>query len=168
MRSAAFYLPGWLAALIFVGAVVTNTIDPADTDANSYAITIGFVAIGLLLVLSGLVLGRHAAWTLAGLSGWAAATVLVSDEHSILAALLAFVVAAALFAGVVRLQMYAFAVVGCLIVLSIWPWALYQILDSALGVAVGLVAAGCVLIGSAVVLARRRRTMAPSGDAAEV
>ena len=84
---------------------------------------------------------------------------LISAEHSILAALLAVVVAALLFAGVVRLQMYAFAVVGCLIVLSIWPWALYQILDSALGVAVGLVAAGCVLIASAVALARRRRAL---------
>ncbi len=70
--------------------------------------------------------------------------------------------AAALFVGVVRLQLYGFAVVGCLLVLSIWPWALYQILDSALGVAVGLVAAGCVLIASAVVLARRRRALTPS------
>ena len=58
--------------------------------------------------------------------------------------------------GVVRLKEYAFAIVGCLIVLSMWPVALYQILDTALGVALGLVAAGCVLILSAVVLARRR------------
>ena len=159
VRSAAFYLPAWPAALIFVRAAVVNNINVSDTDALTYATAIGFVGIGLLLVLSGLVLGRHAAWTLAGLSGWAAATVLISAEHSILAALLAVVVAALLFAGVVRLQMYAFAVVGCLIVLSIWPWALYQILDSALGVAVGLVAAGCVLIASAVALARRRRAL---------
>jgi hypothetical protein len=73
------------------------------------------------------------------------------------------VVAAALFVGVVRLQLYGFAVVGCLLVLSIWPWALYQVLDSAFGVAVGLVAAGCVLIAAAVLLTRLRRR---SGTAA--
>ena len=105
------------------------------------------------------------AWTLAGLSGWAATIPLVALEHSYLALAVATVVAAALFVGVVRLQIYAFAVVGCLIVLSMWPVALYQILDSALGVALGLVAAGCVLIASAVVLARvRRRPLLAGGE----
>ena len=84
-------------------------------------------------------------------------------EHSYVAVGLATLVAAALFVGVVRLQMYALAVVGCLLVLSIWPWALDQILDSALGVAVGLVAAGCVLITAAVVLTRLRRRAAVTG-----
>ena len=85
-------------------------------------------------------------------------TTLMVYDHPYLAAGLATVLSAALFVGVVRLQLYGFAVVGCLLVLSIWPWALYQVLDSALGVAVGLVAAGCVLIAAAVLLTRLRRS----------
>jgi hypothetical protein len=157
LRSAAFYLPAWVGAMGLVPAVVLNGLDLPEGDALGYAIAGGFLLVGLLLVAAGLLLGRDLGWALAGLSGWAASIPLVAFEHSYLALVVATVVAAALFVGVVRLQMYAFAVVGCLIVLSMWPVALYQILDTALGVALGLVAAGCVLIASAVVLARLRQ-----------
>lgn len=67
-------------------------------------------------------------------------------------------VAAALFVGIVRFQTYAFAIVGCLIVLSIWPVALYQILDTALGIALGLMAARLRADG---ISCRDRQTPAP-------
>jgi hypothetical protein len=157
LRSAAFYLPGWVGAMAFVLAVVQNGLELGEGDALGYAIAGGFLVVGLTVVAAGMLLGREVAWTLAGLSGWAATLPLVGFDHNYLALFVATAVAGALFVGVVRLQEYAFAVVGCLIVLSMWPVALYQILDTALGVALGLVAAGCVLILSAVVLARRRQ-----------
>jgi hypothetical protein len=114
--------------------------------------------VGLALVAAGMLLGGEVAWTLAGLSGWAATLPLVGFGHSYLALAVATADAGALFVGVVLLKKeYAFAIVGCLIVLSMWPVALYQILDTALGVALGLMAAGCVCIRSGVVLARRRQ-----------
>ena len=157
VRSAAFYAPGWVAAMTFAQQFVTQEVQLSDPDQTAYATSGEFLLVGVLLVGCGLLLNRHVGWTLAGLSGWLAALVLTSLEHPYLAIGLATLVAAALFVGLVRLQMYGFAVVGCLLVLSIWPWALYQVLDSAFGVAVGLVAAGCVLIASAVVLTRLRR-----------
>lgn len=157
VRSAAFYAPGWAAAMIFVQAVTNERLDLGESDALAYALAGGFLVVGLLMVGAGLLLSRHVAWTLAGISAWVACLVLMGDEHSYLAMGLATLTAAALFVGVVRRQLYALAVVGCLLVLSIWPWALYQLLDSALGVAVGLVIAGSVLIAAAVVLTRRRR-----------
>ena len=157
LRSVAFYLPGWVGAMAFVPAFVQNGLELPEGDALGYAIAGGFLVVGLALVVAGMLLGREVAWTLAGLSGWAATLPLVGFDHSYLALAVATAVAGALFVGVVRLKEYAFAIVGCLIVLSMWPVALYQILDTALGVALGLVAAGCVLILSAVVLARRRQ-----------
>ena len=162
LRSAVFYAPGWVAIMIFVPAFIDTWLDFGNPDDAGYAMAAGFLLVALVLVLCGLLLRRHVAWTLAGVSAWVASMVLMALEESYLAVGLATVVAAALFVGVVRLQMYALAVVGCLLVLSIWPWALYQILDSALGVAVGLVAAGCVLIAAAVVLTRLRRRAAVS------
>jgi Predicted membrane protein (DUF2157) len=165
IRSAAFYAPGWVAAMIFVQVFVADELDLTSSDAMAYAVAGGFVLVGVLMVGCGLLLGRHVAWTLAGISGLAASLTLMSFDHPYLAVGLATLLAAALFVGVVRLQLYGLAVVGCLLVLSIWPWALYQILESAFGVAVGLVAAGCVLIASAVVLARVRRRATSSTPA---
>jgi hypothetical protein len=49
-------------------------------------------------------------------------------------------------------------VIGWAILLTIWPVSLYRILDDAVGAAIGLVAAaGAVLIGTVIVLSRRRR-----------
>jgi hypothetical protein len=156
LRSAAFYLPAWVGGMVLVPAVVENGFHLPDGDALAYAMAGGFLLIGLVLAAAGALLGREMAWTLAGLSGWAASISLVALEHNYLGLLVATMVAGGLFVAVVRLHRYTFAVVGCLIVLTMWPVTLYQILDTALGVALGLVAAGCVLIAAAVVLARLR------------
>ena len=69
----------------------------------------------------------------------------------------ATIVSAALLTAFVLTRRYPYAVIGCVILLSIWPVSLYRILDDAVGAAIGLIAAGAVLIGSVVVLSRLRR-----------
>jgi hypothetical protein len=72
-------------------------------------------------------------------------------------------VAAALFAAFVRFRSPWYTVIGCLIMLSMWPVGLQRILASAVGVALGLVVAGGVLIAAAAVLSQLRRRGGPAG-----
>jgi hypothetical protein len=70
----------------------------------------------------------------------------------------ATLVAAALLTAFVIARRYPYAVIGCAILLTIWPASLYRILDdNAVGAAIGLVAAGAVLIATVIVLSKRRR-----------
>ena len=125
-------------------------------------IAVGFLLVGLALAASGLLLSRTLAWSFAGLSGWAASIVLQAYPSSgeWLSLVVATAVSAALLAAFVLTRRYAYAVIGCAILLSIWPVSLYRILDDAVGAAIGLVAAGAVLIGIVIVLSRRRRISA--------
>ncbi|HET9647153.1 MAG TPA: hypothetical protein VFP34_02860 [Microlunatus sp.] len=155
LRSGVFLLPGWFGAMgLTIAATSTRDDWPEQTISN--AIALGWLAVAAVFLATGVVLSRQLAWALAGLSAGAATIPLLAFEHSVLALLLGTAVATALLVGMVRLQYPALAVVGCLIVLGVWPVALYQLIDTALGVALGLVVAGCALIGSAVVLARMR------------
>jgi hypothetical protein len=122
-------------------------------------LAVGFLLVGLTLAASGLLLSRTLAWSLAGLSGWAASIVLQMDtpHGEWLSLVLATLVTAALLTAFVLSRRYAYAVIGCAILLSIWPVSLYRILHDAVGAAIGLVAAGAVLIGTVIVLSRRRR-----------
>ena len=52
----------------------------------------------------------------------------------------ATLVSAALLTAFVLTRRYPYAVIGCVILLSIWPVSLYRILDDAVGAAIGLVA----------------------------
>jgi hypothetical protein len=164
LRSGAFLVSGWSGAMLLVCAVVFNVIDDADvigpeSSAVPVHLAIGFLLVGLALAASGLLLSRTLAWSLAGLSGWAASIVLQMDlpQGEWLSLIAATIVAAALLTAFVLTRRYAYAVIGCAILLSIWPVSLYRIVDSALGAAIGLIAAGAVLIGSVVVLSRLRR-----------
>jgi Predicted membrane protein (DUF2157) len=163
LRSGAFLVSGWSGAMLLVCAVVFNLIDTAEANPTSEAIpvhlAVGFLLVALALAGSGLMLSRTLAWSLAGLSGWAASIVLQTDAShgEWLSLVLATVVSAALLTAFVLTRRYAYAVIGCAILLTIWPVSLYRILDDVVGAAVGLVAAGAVLIGTVVVLSRRRR-----------
>jgi len=164
LRSGAFLVSGWSGAMLFVFAVVFNVIDPVETigpDSTAVPVhlAIGFLLVGLALAGSGLLLSRTLAWSLAGLSGWAASIVLQMDapHGEWLSLAVATLVTAALLTAFVLSRRYAYAVIGCAILLSIWPVSLYRILDDAVGAAIGLVAAGAVLIGTVIVLSRRRR-----------
>ena len=164
LRSGAFLVSGWSGAMLLVCAVVFNVLDdarltsPASSAVPVY-LAIGFLLVGLVLAGSGLLLSRTLAWSLAGLSGWAASIVLQMDaaggEWTSL--VVATIVAAALLTAFVLSRRYSYAVIGCAILLSIWPVSLYRIVDSALGAAIGLIAAGAVLIAAVVVLSRLRR-----------
>lgn len=156
VRSAIFYLSAWIGAMGLVLAVVLNGLWLPEGNALGYSLAGGFLAVGVVFALAGLRLGPHLAWTLAGLAAWAATVPLISFQHAGLVLAVTTVTAAALFVAVVRRQMYGPAVVGCLVLLSMWPAALFQILDTALGVALGLVVAGSLLIIAAVVLTSRR------------
>ncbi len=168
LRSGAFLVSGWSGAMLFVCAVVFNVIDvpeagPAEVsspaaEAVPVHLAIGFLLVGLALAASGLVLSRTLAWSLAGLSGWAASIVLQIDppHGEWLSLVVATVVSASLLTAFVMTRRYVYAVIGCVILLSIWPVSLYRILDDAVGAALGLVAAGAVLIGTVIVLSRRK------------
>jgi hypothetical protein len=164
LRSGAFLVSGWSGAMLLVCAVVFNVIDSVETIGPDSAavpvhLAIGFLLVGLALTGSGLLLSRALAWSLAGLSGWAASIVLQMDapHGEWLSLAVATLVTAALLTAFVLSRRYAYAVIGCAILLSIWPVSLYRILDDAVGAAIGLVAAGGVLIGAVIVLSRRRR-----------
>ena len=164
LRSGAFLVSGWSGAMLLVCAVVFNVIDsPGTTGAAPNAVAmhlaVGFLLVGLVLTASGLFLSRTLAWCLAGLSGWATSIALqmVTPHGEWLSLVAATIVSAALLSAFVLTRRYAYAVIGCAILLSIWPVSLYRIIDDAVGAAIGLVAAGAVLISTVVVLSRRRR-----------
>ena len=84
LRSGAFLVSGWSGAMLLVCAVVFNVIDPVGTigpadTAVPVHLAVGFLLVGLTLAASGLLLSRTLAWSLAGLSGWAASIVLQMD-----------------------------------------------------------------------------------------
>jgi len=165
LRSGAFLVSGWSGAMLLVCAVVFNVIDPVETTgpestAVPAQLAVGFLLVGLILAVSGLLLSRTLAWSLAGLSGWTASVVLQMDapHGEWLSLIAATLVAAALLTAFVIARHYAYAVIGCAILLTIWPASLYRILDdNAVGAAIGLVAAGAVLIATVIVLSKRRR-----------
>jgi len=160
-RSGAFIVSGWSGGMLLVCAVVFNLIDSAGemypTGVAAY-LALGFLLVGLVLAASGFLVSRTLAWSLAGLSGWAASIALQGATNGDwLSLLAATVVSAALLTAFVQTRRYAFAVIGCAILLSIWPVSLYRIVDNAVGAAIGLVAAGAVLIGTVIWLTRRSR-----------
>jgi hypothetical protein len=161
LRSGAFLVSGWSGGMLLVCAVVFNLIDtPVGVDPAKEAayLAAGFLLVAVALAGSGLLLSRTLAWSLAGLSGWAASIAIQGAAHGEwLSLLCATVVTAALLTAFVQTHRYVFAVIGCAILLSIWPVSLYRIIDNAVGAAIGLVSAGAVLIGTVIWLTRRRR-----------
>jgi hypothetical protein len=159
LRSGAFLVSGWSGGMLLACAVVFDLIDTpfgADPAKEAAYLAVGFLLVGSALAASGLLLSRTLAWSLAGLSGWAASIALQGAANGEwLALIAATVVTAALLTAFVQTHRYAFAVIGCAILLSIWPVSLYRILDDAVGAAIGLVAAGTVLIATVIWLSRR-------------
>jgi hypothetical protein len=166
LRSAACLLAGWVGAMVFVVALVSKLTAPEHLHM-AVLVAAGFGVVVCVLGLAGSLRHRTAAWVLAGLSGWAASAALLSTQPPIRAAyaclLVATVVSAALFVAFVRLRSPWYAVIGCLIMLSMWPIGLQRILASAVGVALGLVVAGGMLIAAAAVLSQLRRRGVHSG-----
>jgi hypothetical protein len=161
LRSGAFLVSGWSGGMLLVCAVVFELIEtPIGVEPTKEAayLAVGFLLVAVALAGSGLLLSRTLAWSLAGLSGWAASIALQGAANGEwLSLICATVVTAALLTAFVQTHRYVFAIIGCAILLSIWPVSLYRIVDNALGAAIGLVAAGAVLIGAVIWLTRRQR-----------
>jgi Predicted membrane protein (DUF2157) len=161
LRSGAFLVSGWSGGMLLAGAVVFNLIDSpvgADPGREAAYLAVGFLLVGLALAASGVLLSRTLAWSLAGLSGWAASIALQGAPNGEwLSLLAATVVSSGLLTVFVQTHRYVFAVIGCAILLSMWPVSLYRILDDPVGAAIGLIAAGAVLIATVIWLTRRRR-----------
>jgi hypothetical protein len=161
VRSGAFLVSGWSGAMLLVCAVVFDLIETqvgVEPTKEAAYLAVGFLLVAVALAGSGLLLSRTLAWSLAGLSGWAASIALQGAANGEwLSLLCATVVTAALLTAFVQTHRYVFAIIGCAILLSIWPVSLYRIVDNAVGAAIGLVAAGAVLIGTVIWLTRRRR-----------
>jgi hypothetical protein len=164
LRSGAFLVSGWSGGMLLACAVVFNLIDTpvgADPAREAAYLAVGFFLVALALAASGVLLSRTLAWSLAGLSGWAASIALQGAPNGEwLSLLAAAVVSSGLLTVFVQTHRYVFAVIGCAILLSMWPVSLYRILDDAVGAAIGLIAAGAVLIATVIWLTRRRRTSA--------
>jgi hypothetical protein len=161
LRSGAFLVSGWSGGMLLACAVVFNLIDTsvgADPAREAAYLAVGFLLVALALAASGVLLSRTLAWSLAGLSGWAASIALQGAPNGEwLSLLAATVVSSGLLTAFVQTHRYVFAVIGCAILLSMWPVSMYRIVDDAVGAAMGLIAAGAVLIATVIWLTRRRR-----------
>lgn len=161
LRAGAFVVSGWSGGFLLALSFVLNFLGErtgSELDL-ARALAVAFIGLGVITGAIGFVLARTLSWSLAGVSGWAAGLsfLLAQQTSAWFALLIATVTAALLLAGFIEGRRYVLAVLGCLILLSLWPAGLYQIFESALGVAIGLIAAGAVLIIAVVVLSRRSR-----------
>jgi hypothetical protein len=167
LRAGALLVSGWSGGMLLVTAVITDQFE--GSDSGEVYLAVGFLVVGAVLAVVGFVLSRRLAWSLAGLSSWvSAATWLAAPvQGEWVALIVATLVSGLLLFAFVRTRAYSLAVIGCLVLLTLWPTCLYEIFESALGVATGLIAAGGVLIATVVVMSRLRRvhagsTMSPS------
>lgn len=146
----------FLAPLVIGGYAITVDVATRFETFSSWQMAIGLGLMALLCAGSGWLVNRSLSWSVAGLVGWTATGTLIDTQLGPWGALTgSTVVAALLFLAFVRRNTHATAVVGSLIVLTMWPACLSQIFGASVGVALGLVAAGTVLITVVVVLSRR-------------
>ena len=162
LRAGALLVSAWSGGMLLAIAVVTDHFD--ESARGEVYLAVAFLVVGVVLAVVGFLLSRTLAWSLAGLSGWASASLwLAAPVHGEWYALvMATSVSGLLLFAFVRTRAYSLAVIGCLVLLTLWPTCLYEIFHSALGVPTGLIAAGGVLIATVVVMSRQRRAHAVS------
>jgi hypothetical protein len=118
----------------------------------------GFILVAIILALLGLVRDRVMAWSLAGAAVFSSSMCwLVQDHGEAMALAVGTAGSAALLVAYGRHRASAYAVVGCSILLVVWPTALYQLTDNLAGVAIGLVVASVVLFFAVLLLSRHQR-----------
>jgi len=143
--------------------VITADVLTPDTGsaANSAGIAgTGFILVAFVLVMLGLVRDQVTAWSLAGAAMFSSSICwLIQERGEIMALAVGTAGPAALLVAYGRGRHSAYAVVGCAILLVIWPTALYQLTDNMAGVAVGLVIASGVLLLAVLMLSRRRSNL---------
>ncbi|WBQ03314.1 hypothetical protein [Kribbella sp. CA-293567] len=149
-------------AILAVGVLVITadvlTPDNAES-ANSAGIAgTGFILVAFVMAMIGLVRDQVTAWSLAGAAMFSSSVCwLIQERGEVMALAVGTAGPAALLVAYGRRDVSAYAVVGCSILLVIWPISLYQLTDNVAGVAVGLVVASTALLIAVLVLTRRQR-----------
>ncbi|WP_433167250.1 hypothetical protein [Kribbella sp. CA-247076] len=147
-------------AILAVGVlVITADVLTPDTGAtNSAGIAgTGFILVAFVLAMLGLFRDQVTAWSLAGAAMFSSSICwLIQERGEIMALAVGTAGPAALLFAYGRRHASAYAVVGCAILLVIWPTALYQLTDNVAGVAIGLVIASSALLLAVLLLSRRR------------
>jgi hypothetical protein len=147
--------------ILGVGVLVI-TADVLTPDTGSATNTAGIAGTGFILVafvmaMLGLVRDQVTAWSLAGAAMFSSSICwLVQERGEVMALVVGTAGPAALLFAYGRRRSSTYAVVGCAILLVIWPTALYQLTDNLAGVGVGLVIASGVLLVAVLLLSRRR------------
>jgi hypothetical protein len=140
--------------------VTTDVIGPdgaARTNQAGLAGS-GFILVAIILALLGLVRDQVTAWSLAGAAAFSSSMCwLVQDRGEVMALAVGTAGTAALLVAYGVRRASAYAVVGCSILLVVWPTALYQLTHDLAGVAIGLVVASVVLLLAVLLLSRRQR-----------
>jgi hypothetical protein len=140
--------------------VITADVLTPDTGSASNSAGIagtGFILVAFVMAMIGLVRDQVTAWSLAGAAMFSSSICwLIQDRGEIMALAVGTAGPAALLVAYGRRHASAYAVVGCAILLVIWPTALYQLTDNVAGVAIGLVVASAVLLAAVLLLSRRR------------
>jgi hypothetical protein len=140
--------------------VITADVLTPDTGGSTNSAGIagtGFILVAFVMAILGLVRDQVTAWSLAGAAMFSSSICwLIQERGEIMALAVGTAGPAALLVAYGRRQASAYAVVGCAILLVIWPTALYQLTDNVGGVAIGLVVASAVLLVAVLLLSRRR------------
>ncbi|WP_406046928.1 hypothetical protein [Kribbella sp. NBC_00889] len=147
--------------ILAVGVLVltADVLTPDDgTATNTAGIAgTGFILVAFVMALLGLVRDQVTAWSLAGAAMFSSSICwLVQERGEIMALAVGTAGPAALLVAYGRRHASAYAVVGCAILLVIWPTALYQLTDNVAGVAIGLVVASAALLFAVLLLSLRR------------
>lgn len=148
--------------ILAVGVLVitADLLTPAgQTTTNAAGIAgTGFILVAFVMAILGLVRDQVTAWSLAGAAMFSSSICwLVQDRGEVMALVVGTAGPAALLVAYGRRHASAYAVVGCSILLVIWPTAFYQLTDNMAGVAIGLVVASAVLLVAVLLLSRRQR-----------
>ncbi|MFK4086566.1 hypothetical protein ACI2LF_20825 [Kribbella sp. NPDC020789] len=146
--------------ILAVGVLVitADVLTPDDGSAsNSAGIAgTGFILVAFVLGMLGLVRDRPTAWSLAGAAMFSSSICwLIQERGEVMALAVGTAGPAALLVAYGRQRASAYAVVGCSILLVIWPTALYQLTDNVAGVAIGLAVASVALLFAVLLLSRR-------------
>ncbi|MEJ1105605.1 MULTISPECIES: hypothetical protein [unclassified Kribbella] len=148
-------------AILAVGVLVITadvlTPDTGTADNSAGIAGTGFILVAFVMAMLGLFRDQVTAWSLAGAAMFSSSICwLIQDRGEIMALAVGTAGPAALLVAYGRRHASAYAVVGCAILLVIWPTALYQLTDNMAGVAIGLVVAAAVLLVAVLLLSRRR------------
>lgn len=148
-------------AILAVGVfeVVFDLIDRDGSRNDTAGLAgVGFILVAAVMGVLGLVRDRVTAWSLAGAAAFGSSMCwLVQDRGELMALAVGTAGSAAVLIAYARHRTPAYVVVGCSILLVVWPTGLYRLTDNVAGVAIGLLIASSALIGTVIVLSRRDR-----------